>query len=159
MDQLSNMAQSVAALLKERGQTVAVSESAAGGLISAALLSIPGASAYFVGGGVIYTRDARAAILGYTGDQITQRGATEDYALQCARTIRDKLGTDWGIGESGASGPSGNRYGDDAGHVALAVAGPTEMTRTVETGSDAREDNMWAFAAAALELLEAAVKE
>ena len=158
MPDLTPIAQSVAALLKERGQTVAVSESAAGGLISAALLSIPGASAYFVGGGVIYTRDARAAILGYTGDQITQRGATEDYALQCAETIREKLRTDWGIGESGASGPSGNRYGDDAGHVALAVAGPATLTKIVETGSDAREDNMWDFARAALELLEEALK-
>lgn len=159
MPDLTPMANSVAALLKERGQTVAVSESAAGGLISAALLSVPGASAYFVGGGVIYTRDARRALLGFGEDQVTMRGATEEYALLCARTIREKLGADWGIGESGASGPSGNRYGNDAGHVALAVAGPVERTLVVETRSDDREANMRAFSRSALELLEAVLKE
>lgn len=158
MTELTEMAQSVTALLKERGQTVAVSESAAGGLISAALLSVPGASAYFVGGGVIYTRDARRALLGFAEEQATMRGSTEEYALLCARTIRDKLGADWGIGESGASGPSGNRYGDAAGHVSLAVAGPAEKTLTVETGSPDREANMWAFARSALKLLEQALK-
>lgn len=158
MTELTAMAQSVAALLKERGQTVAVSESATGGLISAALLSVPGASAYFVGGGVIYTRDARRALLGFAEDQVTMRGSTEEYALLCARTIRDKLGADWGIGESGASGPSGNRYGDAAGHVSLAIAGPAEKTLTVETGSSDREANMWHFARSALELLEQALK-
>lgn len=159
MPDLTPLAADVANLLKERGETVAVAESAAGGLISAALLSIPGASAYFLGGGVIYTRDARAAILGYEGDDITQRGSTEPYALQAARTIRGKLGADWGISESGAAGPGGNRYGDASGHVCVAVVGKTEQAQTVETGSDDREANMWAFAEAALSLLKKSIEE
>lgn len=158
MDQLTKMAASVAVLLKERGETVSVSESAAGGLISAALLSVPGASAYFVGGGVIYTRDARREILNFPEEQVVMQGASEEYALLCARTIREKLGTVWGIGESGASGPTGSRYGYDAGHVALAVAGPNEKALIVETGDSDREANMWAFAKSALDLLETTLK-
>ena len=158
MDQLTKMAGPVAALLKERGETVAVSESAAGGIVSAALLSIAGASSYFVGGGVIYTRDARRGLLGFGEEQATMQGASEEYALLCARTIREKLGTTWGIGESGAAGPTGSRYGYDAGHVALGVAGPTEKALIIETGSPDREANMWAFAQGALDLLAEALK-
>lgn len=158
MPDLTPMATRVAVMLKERGDTIAVAESAAGGLISAALLSVPGASAYFVGGGVIYTRDARRALLGFAEAQATMQGASEEYALLCARTIREMLGTTWGIGESGAAGPTGSRYGYDAGHVALAVAGPAEKTLIVETGSADREANMWAFAEAALDLLDSALQ-
>ncbi len=141
-----------AALLSERGETVAVSESAAGGLISAALLSLPGASGWFAGGGVIYTRAARRGLLGFTAVQSRRRGATEEYALLCAREIRARLGAVWGLAESGAAGPGANRYGDAAGHVCVAVAGPVDRSRTIETGSSGREDNMWAFADAALAL-------
>ena len=150
---LIQMAEPVGRLLKERGETVAVSESAAGGLISAALLSVPGASAYFLGGASVYTRPARRAILRYDEAKATMRGSTEEYALLCATTIRGLLESDWAIGESGAAGPSGNRYGDPAGHVAVAVAGPVSASRIVQTGRDDREANMWAFTEAALALL------
>lgn len=157
MEILSAMAESVAALLKERGDTVAVSESAAGGLISAVLLSVPGASAYFVGGAVVYTREARRGLLRFSAADTKMRGSTEEYALKAARAIRERLGATWGLGESGASGPTGNRYGDDAGHVCLAVAGPVERTISLETGEPDREPNMWAFAAAALDFLDSTI--
>jgi nicotinamide-nucleotide amidase len=153
------MASSLGALLKAQDATVAVAESSAGGLVSAALLSVPGASAYYLGGGVIYTREARRALLGVPEDVVTLRAATEDYALIMARAMRERLGATWGLCETGASGPSGNRYGDDAGHACIAVAGPLERATTLETGSADREANMWRFVAAALELLEAAVRE
>jgi nicotinamide-nucleotide amidase len=149
----------VGALLKERGETVAVAESSAGGLVSAALLAVPGASAYFLGGGVIYTREARRVLLGLPDEQTRMRGATEEYAALVARTIREKLETSWGLSESGATGPAGNRYGDAAGHACFAIAGPIERATTLETGSDDREANMRRFAIAALEFLEAALKE
>lgn len=157
MDILTSMAESVAERLKERGQTVAVSESAAGGLISAVLLSVSGASSYFVGGAVVYTRDARRGLLRFSAADSKMRGSTEDYALKAARAIRERLGTTWGLGESGAAGPSGNRYGDDAGHVCFAVAGPVERTSTYQTGESDRESNMWSFAAGALDFLDATV--
>ena len=157
MEILTTMAESVAALLKERGDTVAVSESAAGGLISAVLLAVPGASAYFVGGAVVYTRDARQGLLRFSATDAKMRGSTEEYALKAARAIRERLGTTWGLGESGAAGPTGNRYGDDAGHVCIAVAGPVEKATTYHTGEAERESNMWSFAAGALDFLEATI--
>ncbi len=157
--ELSSMAAGLGALLKETGETVAVAESSAGGLVSAALLAIPGASAYYAGGGVIYTRAARRGLLGLPEDVITMRASTEDYALILARAMRQRLDATWGLCETGATGPTGNRYGDAAGHACIAVAGPVERALTLETGSADREDNMWRFAAASLELLEAAVRD
>ena len=124
-DLLASLAVSVAARLVARRETVAVAESSAGGLIAAALLSIPGASAYFMGGGVIYTRTARQSLLAVPDDLVRGiRSSTEAYALLKAQTVRERLGTTWGLAESGAAGPTGNRYGDAAGHTCLAVAGP-----------------------------------
>jgi nicotinamide-nucleotide amidase len=143
----------VAALLKARKQTVAVAESSAGGLIAAALLAVPGASAYFIGGAVIYTRQALLGLKNVDEQALGGlRGATEPYALLKARTIRDRFGATWGIAEAGAAGPTGNRYGDPAGHTCLAVAGPLERSVTLETGKGDRVENMYAFAAAALKL-------
>ncbi len=119
MNELAPIAAAAAALLVQSRQTVAVPESSAGGLISAALLAIPGASAYFQGGGVIYTQNARRALLGIADEGVKGiRSSTESYALLGARTVREKLGTTWGLAETGASGPTGNRYGDAAGHAA-----------------------------------------
>jgi PncC family amidohydrolase len=143
-----------AKLLLSQRETVAVCEGAAGGLISAALLSVPGASNYFLGGGVIYTLAAsRAFIAGAVKPPENLRGASEPWALHLARSAVVKLGASWGIGEGGAAGPTGNRYGDPAGHAWVAVAGAREATRRVLTGDDDRVRNMGAFAEAALELL------
>jgi len=159
MPDLTSLAASLGALLKERGQTVAVAESAAGGLISAALVAVPGASAYYLGGSVIYTQASRRGILHMPDEAYAgMRASTEPYALLNARTIREHVDATWGLGETGASGPTGNRYGDAAGHACIAVAGPVERTLTIETRAAHREANMWMFARAALELLEACIK-
>jgi nicotinamide-nucleotide amidase len=160
MSDLQSMGSAIGALLKERGETVAVSESSTGGIISAALLSVPGASAYFMGGGVVYTQASREALLEINlDDHPGMRSASEPYAALCAETIRARLGTVWGLAETGASGPSGNRYGDDAGHSCLAVNGPVTRVETLETGSNDRLENMWGFAAHALALFEAALRD
>ena len=156
---LIRLGTSVGERLKQRKETVAVAESSAGGLISAALLAMPGASAYFLGGGVIYTQAARRGLLQVPDDSVKGiRSNTEAYALVKARTIRDRVGATWGLAETGATGPTGNRYGDAAGHACLAIAGPVERAVTLETGRDDRVANMEAFARAALELLEAALR-
>jgi PncC family amidohydrolase len=158
MESLMPIAEKIAALLIARRETIAVAESSTGGLIAAALLAVPGASAYFVGGAVVYTKTSRAALLGITdADMANMRASTEAYALLCARRIREKNGTTWGLGETGATGPSGNRYGDAAGHSCMAIAGPIERLITLETGSADRRANMDAFAKRALELLDEAV--
>jgi PncC family amidohydrolase len=150
----SPIAEKIAALLIERKETIAIAESSTGGLIAAALLAVPGASAYFLGGAVVYTRAARAALLGITdADMANLRPSTEAYSLLISRRVRERHGATWGLGETGATGPTGNRYGDAAGHTCIAVAGPSERAITLETGSAGRLANMDAFAKRALELL------
>jgi nicotinamide-nucleotide amidase len=140
--------------LKERRETIVVAESSTGGLISAALLSVPGASAYFLGGAVVYTQAARRALM-EIGDlaPLGMRASTEPYARLLAQTAQRRFVATWALAESGATGPTGNRYGDAAGHCCLAVAGPRERSLTLETGSADRVANMLAFAAAGLDLL------
>ena len=160
MRELVTIAGAIATLLKERKETIAVAESSAAGLISAALLAIPGASAYFLGGGVIYTRDARRALLGVPDTAVGDiRSSSEPYATLKARRIRELLGSTWGLSETGATGPTGNRYGDAAGHSCIAVAGPAEQAMTLETGKSDRLENMNLFTAAALDFLLKAVSK
>jgi PncC family amidohydrolase len=160
MDDLLPLAEKIAALLKERGESIAVAESSTGGLISAALLAVPGASAYFLGGAVIYTRSARTALLGIQDEAMAgMRASTEAYASLLARTVQQRFSATWGVGESGATGPTGNRYGDAAGHSCIAVAGPSERAITLETGVDNRLANMHTFAATALDLLVQALAQ
>jgi len=153
---LNELAGEIATILRDRGETIAVAEGSAGGLISATLLSVPGASAYFVGGTVVYTASAyRNFVAGTVPTPPGMRGATELFAAHLAEAVAAKLGTTWGLGEAGAAGPP-NPYGDPAGHVWLAVHGPTPSTtstRHVLTGIDDRPANMVAFATVALELL------
>jgi nicotinamide-nucleotide amidase len=154
LNDLLPLAEAIAARLKARGETIAVAESSTGGLISAALLAMPGASAYFVGGAVAYTRLAKQKLLAIDDAALERfRPATEPHALVLARHARAQFGTTWGLAETGATGPSGNRYGDPAGHTCIAIVGTAERAITLETGSADRVANMRAFAAAALELL------
>lgn len=154
MDSLLPAAERIGARLKARGETIAIAESSTGGLISAALLAVPGASAYFLGGSVIYTRFARSAFLEIP-DPLPggMRASTEPYAALLAATVRARCGASWGLGETGATGPTGNRYGDAAGHTCIALDGTVTHALTLETGSADRVANMRAFAARALALL------
>ena len=159
MTHLSSVAVSVGKLLKQHQYTVAVAESSCGGLISASMVVVPGASAYYRGGVVIYTRAAQQELLHVPEAAMADiRASSEAYALLNARAIRESLGTTWALSETGASGPTGNRYGDSAGHVCFAVAGPIEQVSTLETRSADREANMWVFAIAALDLLEQCIR-
>jgi PncC family amidohydrolase len=154
MKELVAIAEEIAARLTARKQTVAVAESSTGGLISAALLAVPGASAYFLGSAVVYTRDARRILMDIPdGAMRGIRSASEPYAKLLASQIRARFGTDWGLSETGATGPIGNRYGDVAGHSCMAVAGADVAAITIETGSNDRQANMREFARTALGLL------
>lgn len=158
METLLPLAAEIGALLKARGQTISISESSTGGLMSAALLSVPGASAWFIGGAVIYTKQARDALLPL--DPAALRGLTpltEAFVLRHAQGFREQLGTDWVLAEIGASGPAGSRYGDPAGTACLALVGPVEGVFTVKTGTDDRVANMRSFALAGLERLRDAL--
>jgi len=157
---LTVLGAAVGDLLKARGETIAVAESSAGGVINAALVAVPGASIYYLGGSVIYTPKGRAALLGIGKDEMAGiRSASEPFATLLARRVRIHLGATWGLSETGASGPTGNRYGDAPGHACIAVSGPVETANTIETGSADREANMWEFARRALELLESCLRK
>jgi PncC family amidohydrolase len=157
MTELDELAAALGERLKARGETIAVAESSSGGLISAALLAVPGASKYFLGGAVVYTAKARVLLMDLPREAVAgMRSASEPYALLLARTARERFGATWGLSETGAAGPTGNGYGDAPGHTCLALSGPEEIALTIETGSDDRAANMTAFAAAALRLLERA---
>ena len=154
MQDLIARADKAAHVLKHRGETIAVAESSTGGLIAAALLALPGASAYFLGGAVVYTEAARSALRDLPDlSTLGMRASTQPYALLLAQTARQRFSATWGLAESGATGPAGNRYGDPAGHSCIAIAGRIERAITLETGSGDRLGNMHAFTAAALGLL------
>jgi nicotinamide-nucleotide amidase len=154
MQNLLPQADKIAANLKDRRETIAIAESSTGGLISSALLSVAGASVYFLGGAVVYTLKARRSLLDIQDDAVKgMRGASEPYALLLARTARERFGSTWALSETGATGPTGNRYGDAPGHTCIAISGPVERAITIETGVSDRVANMRAFAAAALDLL------
>ena len=159
MQTLLPAAAELAATLRTRRQTLAVVESSAGGLIGAALLAQPGASAFFLGGAIVYTAAACKGLLGITVEEMVGlRSSSEPYALLLGRRVRAKLGADWALVETGAAGPTGNRYGDAAGHSCLALVGDaTERARTIETGMTDRVANMRMFASAAMDLAKEAL--
>src|SRR4051812_34788708 len=154
MKELVTIAEQIAAKLIARKQTIAVAESSTGGLISAALLSVPGASAYFLGGAVVYTRDARRLLMDIPNDAMKGlRSSSEPYAKLLATQMQSRFATTWGLSETGAAGPTGNRYGDAAGHCCMAITGPVAKVITLETASTDRQANMQVFAKTALNLL------
>jgi PncC family amidohydrolase len=160
MHDVRPLAEKAAALLKARGERIAVAESSAGGFISAALLGVPGASVYFAGGAVVYSARALKGLFDMSREDMKgMRSSSEPYAALLADTVRRKHRVEWGLAESGAAGPTGNGYGDPAGHTCLAVAGPLSDVRTLRTGSADRIANMWAFTEAALEVLVAALEK
>jgi nicotinamide-nucleotide amidase len=154
MKELVSIAEKVGALLKARKQTIVIAESSTAGLISAALLAVPGASAYFLGGSVVYTRQSRRLLLDIPDAALDgMRPSTEPYALMMARTAQTQFDATWALAETGATGPTGNRYGDEAGHSCFGIAGATEASMTLETGKSDRLENMQAFTAEALNFL------
>ncbi len=158
MEALYALAAEIGERLKARGEKIAVNVSSSGGLIAAALLSVPGASAYYLGGAVVYTPKARVLLTDIPREALEgMRSSSEPYAQLLARNARERYGATWGISETGAAGPTGNPYGDAAGHTCVAVAGPVEAVLTIETAESDRQANMLAFAMASLSLLKRAL--
>ncbi len=158
MASLISLGELVSEQLKANEQTVAVAESAAGGLISSALLSVPGASAYYLGGSVVYTKRARKQILGVRAQDVEGIApVTEAMAAKFAQIAREQVNATWGLSELGIAGPAPARYGHPAGTCVIAVSGPVSLSATLETMSEDREQNMWRFARATLELLQRAI--
>ena len=159
IEQMS-LAKDIAPILTGNNETLSVAESSAGGLISACLLSIPGASSFFVGGSVLYSYKIRRELVGMGKEEHRiYGGSTPELILEMAQRFRNRIGTDWVIGEGGAAGPSKSPYGHNAGYTALAIAGPISRTKSIETGKSDRIENMSEFATALLSFFLDVLKE
>ncbi|RMX86015.1 hypothetical protein D0869_03396 [Hortaea werneckii] len=148
----------VTTLLKDRGETVSIAETAAGGLISSSILSTPGASQIYKGGLTLYTLPSRIAYAGWSQETIANyKGPTTDIVSGLARHVRKDLESTYTIAESGTAGPTGgNTPNRKPGYVALAVdsdRGTFTKELNTELGAD-RVANMLRFAVEALKLLK-----
>lgn len=159
-DEQQGLALEIATLLSEAGESVAVAEGTAGGLISAALLWVPGASKYFKGGGVVYTLNSRIVLAGYPAEELADyRGTTPEMIAKLAELMRVRLDATWCVAESGLAGPTGGRSGAAPGRVTIGVAAPVTRIEVFETGVDDREANMIDFATRSLRMLRDAILE
>jgi PncC family amidohydrolase len=159
-DEQQSLANEIAAQLTARSETLAVAEATAGGLVSAALLSVSGASRYYAGGGVLYTLASRTALAGVDPKQYANyRGTTPEMLASLAESMRKRLSATWCIAETGLAGPTGGRFGAPPGRVTVSVAGPVARTEVIETGLSDREANMIEFATRALRFLNQAIRD
>lgn len=159
-DEQEGLAQEIASLLTDRGETISVAEATTGGLISAALLWVAGASRYYVGGGVVYTLKSRTGLAGVPAEEYANyRGTTPELLASLAGSMRQRLGTTWCIAESGLAGPTGGRAGAPAGRTTIGVAGPVSRTTVIETGISDRGENMVEFTTHSLRFLRDAIRE
>ena len=161
MHDLLSMGQRAGALLKTRGEKIVVAETSAGGLVSASLLAVPGASAYYVGGAITYSFDSIKSLVHLDMKELRKQGvrsSSESYAeFLCRAMLARHEGVTWALSETGAAGPP-NPYGDPSGHTCMALTGPVNLVRTLRTGNEDRVENMWAFARATLALLVEALE-
>ena len=156
---LTHMAEEVAELLRRRGDTIVVAETSTGGLISSALLAVPGASTYYKGGSVLYTYESRKKLLGIKGQDVEGLAPmSETMVMAFAQKAQAQFASTWAIAELGIAGPTGVAYGE-AGSSVIGIAGPNPVSALLNTGSSEREDNMWLFTAHALTLLCKALSE
>jgi len=150
------LAHEIGSLLSGRGETIAVAEATAGGLISAALLSVPGASRYYAGGAVVYTRNSRIMLAGVAPEElVSYRGSTAEMIVALADSMRQRLGATWCLAESGVAGPTGSR----PGRTVVGIAGPVSRSEAIETGLVEREANMMEFTTRSLRALRGALRE
>ncbi len=113
--------------LRDGEETLAVAESCTGGLIGAAITTIPGASDYFDAGLTTYAYDAKRRHLGVSREALDEYGAvSEPVAREMAQGVRDVTDVTWGISATGVAGPTGGTEGDPVGTVYIGVsyAGP-----------------------------------
>lgn len=159
-DEQKALAQEIASLLTTRGETVSVAEATAGGLLSAALLWVPGASRYYAGGGVVYTLNSRIQLAGVPAATLENyQGTTVDMVATMAETMRQRLGSTWCLAESGLAGPTGGRSSAPPGTTRIAVAGPVTRSEVIETGINDREANMIEFTTRSLRLLRDVLRQ
>jgi nicotinamide-nucleotide amidase len=142
-------------LLRERGETLAVAESLTGGLLAATLVDVPGASATFRGGLVVYATDLKTRLAGVSAALLAEQGPVDgDVAVQLADGARERCAADWGLSTTGVAGPD-PQDGHPAGTVWIAVSGPGGHERRRLALSGSRAEIRLATVEAALDLIAA----
>ncbi|KAG7661275.1 uncharacterized protein J8A68_005167 [[Candida] subhashii] len=174
-EDVSKIVQEIAEILRSRNQTLAISEAACGGLISAYIVSVPGASNFYIGGKLVYSLKQRLKLSGWSEEEISNyMGPSQQVALKLARTAKYELGSTYVLSETGYAGPSNDLHisnGDDdkedtkgktesddksqsVGTVYIGLSGPDgEVSTWKNTGSVDRSKNMTEFAKLGLEFL------
>ena len=160
MEELPDILLKISRILTKRKETVSVTETSTGGLISAGLLSVPGASSYFVGGVIPYARSVRGDLLNITKDKVVGLSPmSEEMAMSFAQNTKQKMQTDWAIAELGIAGPRGSVYGFEPGSCVVGISGPRSSSTFIRTGKDRRHENMALFRNSALALFADALSE
>jgi nicotinamide-nucleotide amidase len=114
--------------LVDRRETLATAESLTGGWVAATIVEIPGVSAVFRGGLVVYATELKHSLAGVPEELLTERGPVDpDVALALAAGARERCGADWGVSTTGVAGPD-PQDGKPVGLVYVAVAGPSGST-------------------------------
>ncbi|MHB8625317.1 MAG: CinA family protein [Aggregatilineales bacterium] len=150
----SSLEYRVGTLLADRRQTVAVAESCTGGLVMHRLTNVPGSSAYFPGGAVTYSYEAKQQILGVQPETLAAYGAVSSQtALEMARGVRLTFGADYGIGVTGIAGPAGGTETKPIGLVYIALSSVNAGQVIERRWQSDREGNKQLSADAALQLL------
>lgn len=134
-----SLAARVMELLAEKGATLAAAESCTGGELAKYLTDIPGASRSFLGGVTVYTNGAKSKLLGIPMDFINEFGAvSREVAVALAEKVREKLGSDLGIGITGLAGPDGDGV-HEVGTVFIALSAPESVfAREIHVGARGR---------------------
>jgi len=111
-------------LIKRRGETLATAESLTGGLLGAALTDVPGVSAIYRGGVIVYATELKAKLAGVPEDLLAAVGPVHpDTAAALASGVRERLDATYGLATTGVAGPD-PQAGVAAGTVYVAAAGP-----------------------------------
>ncbi|HUJ14797.1 MAG TPA: nicotinamide-nucleotide amidohydrolase family protein, partial [Thermoanaerobaculia bacterium] len=141
-------------MLVDRKATVAVAESCTGGLLASRITDVAGSSAYFMGGAVCYTADAKMILVGVDPANIQQFGeVSEQVAVDLAKGARRRFGTTYGIGVTGIAGPGGGSEAKPVGTVHIAVAGIDSYQHRKLFWPMARPMFKWFASQSALDLL------
>jgi nicotinamide-nucleotide amidase len=120
-----SLASVVGQLLIKRGETLAVAESCTGGGIGQMLTTVPGSSAYFLGGIISYDNGIKTSLLKVNSDDLAKWGAVSpQVAQQMAQGVRESLGASWGLSITGIAGPGGGTETKPVGLVYIGLAGP-----------------------------------
>lgn len=151
---MSDLAAKVIDLLRERRQTISCAESITGGALTAALVSVSGASDVLLGSIVAYSKEIKISQLGLSAELIDDKGlVSKEVAIAMAKGARQRLGSNWAISSTGSAGPTA-LDGSSPGEIWIAILGPDRQESVKFSLNGARQEVISGAVESALTLLE-----